>query len=130
MQFIYGDDGLDPANLEGDGKPVVYERTWNHARALRLSTTAEGLLPYEIKKRVEETLATPYFTNTLSEPFLNEVRDYVQEEIVEKAAAYREMYGMAPALEQIEEDSDANKGADCSSIRFHSVVSLRADKSM
>ena len=32
VQFVYGDDGLDPANLEGDGKPVVFDRTWSHAR--------------------------------------------------------------------------------------------------
>lgn len=32
MQFIYGDDGLDPANLEGDGKPVDFVRTWSHAK--------------------------------------------------------------------------------------------------
>ncbi|GAA6004779.1 hypothetical protein JCM11491_002226 [Sporobolomyces phaffii] len=111
VQFIYGDDGLDPANLEGDGKPVVYERTWNHARALRLSTTAQGLLPYEIKKRVEDTLATPYFVNACSVPFLDEVRGYVQTEIVEKAASYREMYGLAPALDQIENFDEANNGA-------------------
>lgn len=35
VQFVYGDDGLDPANLEGDGKPVVFERTWSHARVRR-----------------------------------------------------------------------------------------------
>lgn len=108
---MYGDDGLDPANLEGDGKPVVYERTWNHARALRLSTTDQGLLPYEIKKRVEDKLATPYFVNACSEPFLDEVRQYVETEIVEKAAAYREKYGLAPALKQIEDHDEANSGA-------------------
>lgn len=40
VQFVYGDDGLDPANLEGDGKPVVFDRTWSHARVSSLETAA------------------------------------------------------------------------------------------
>lgn len=31
VQFRYGDDGLDPACLEGDAQPVDFQRTWNHA---------------------------------------------------------------------------------------------------
>lgn len=31
VQFRYGDDGLDPACLEGDAQPVEYERAWIHA---------------------------------------------------------------------------------------------------
>src|SRR6267154_2875379 len=31
VQFRYGDDGLDPACLEGDAQPVEFERTWTHA---------------------------------------------------------------------------------------------------
>jgi DNA-directed RNA polymerase III subunit RPC1 len=34
---VYGDDGLDPANLEGDGKPVDFVRTWSHAKVRPLS---------------------------------------------------------------------------------------------
>jgi hypothetical protein len=29
---------IDPANLEGDGKPVVFDRTWSHARVSSLET--------------------------------------------------------------------------------------------
>lgn len=31
VQFRYGDDGLDPACLEGDAQPVEYTRAWRHA---------------------------------------------------------------------------------------------------
>ncbi|BGP31083.1 DNA-directed RNA polymerase III subunit C1 (rpo31) [Rhodotorula toruloides] len=98
VQFIYGDDGLDPANLEGDGKPVVFERTWAHARALRLDVSEEGLLPYEINRLVVEKTATPYFTNSCSEEFLRELREFVDEQIAQQAAKYRKEYGMPPAL--------------------------------
>ena len=47
MQFVYGDDGLDPANLEGEGKPVDFERTWSHAK-VSLSSRITPLLAYRI----------------------------------------------------------------------------------
>jgi len=31
VQFCYGDDGLDPACLEGDAQPTEFVRTWSHA---------------------------------------------------------------------------------------------------
>ncbi|GAA6029739.1 hypothetical protein JCM8097_001026 [Rhodosporidiobolus ruineniae] len=101
VQFIYGDDGLDPANLEGDGKPVVFERTWSHARALRMKVSDEGLLPFEILNLVEQRLTTPYFTTSCSPEFLDDVRAFVRESIASRAAAYREQYGMPGALEPL-----------------------------
>lgn len=35
VQFQYGDDGLDPACLEGDAQPIELQRTWNHAKVRR-----------------------------------------------------------------------------------------------
>lgn len=32
VQFKYGDDGLDPAMLEGDTAPIEFNRSWKHAR--------------------------------------------------------------------------------------------------
>jgi DNA-directed RNA polymerase III subunit RPC1 len=31
VQFRYGDDGLDPACLEGDAQPIEFVRAWSHA---------------------------------------------------------------------------------------------------
>ncbi|GAA5869946.1 hypothetical protein JCM1840_007679 [Sporobolomyces johnsonii] len=112
VQFVYGDDGLDPANLEGDGKPVVFERTWSHARALKLNVADEGLLPYEIRQRVHDKLETPYFTNSCSKEFLDEVRAFVDENIVQRAASFRERYGMPPALEKLARGVARNGDAD------------------
>ena len=30
VQFVYGDDGLDPSAMEGDSKPVNFKSLWNH----------------------------------------------------------------------------------------------------
>jgi DNA-directed RNA polymerase III subunit RPC1 len=35
IQFTYGDDGLDPMYLEGDGQPVEFVRLWKHTRVCR-----------------------------------------------------------------------------------------------
>jgi DNA-directed RNA polymerase III subunit RPC1 len=32
VNFTFGQDSLDPAELEGNGKPVNFERTWLHAK--------------------------------------------------------------------------------------------------
>ncbi|ORY91742.1 hypothetical protein BCR35DRAFT_299051 [Leucosporidium creatinivorum] len=101
VQFVYGDDGLDPANLEGDGKPVVYERTWSHARALELRTADVGLLPYEILQLVDREFAKPYFTTACSQQFLVEVRAFIHDSIVQPAAKYRAAYNMPAALQPL-----------------------------
>ena len=31
VQFRYGDDGLDPACLEGDAQPIGFDRAWSRA---------------------------------------------------------------------------------------------------
>ncbi|SCV70568.1 BQ2448_3330 [Microbotryum intermedium] len=98
VQFVYGDDGLDPANLEAEGKPVAYERTWSHAKALELRIEDEGLLPYEILEVVDHELATPYFTTACSDEFLEEVREFIHDQLVLPAAMIRERYKMEAGL--------------------------------
>ncbi|KAK4700233.1 DNA-directed RNA polymerase III subunit RPC1, partial [Phenoliferia sp. Uapishka_3] len=108
VQFVYGDDGLDPADLEGDGKPVDYLRTWSHAKALKLNKTDSGLLPFEIRNLVEQIFATPYFVNACSVRFLDEVRDFLDTTVIQPAAKYREAYGMPAALEALGPDVERN----------------------
>lgn len=63
VQFQYGDDTLDPAELEGNAIPVEYGRSWTHAcvspllrecwraeltRQRTATRTGRGLYPYEV----------------------------------------------------------------------------------
>lgn len=57
VQFQFGDDKLDPLDMEGDAKPVNFARTWNHAEALTWDNAHESLLPYEIKSHCKRLLA-------------------------------------------------------------------------
>ncbi|KAL3233552.1 DNA-directed RNA polymerase III subunit RPC1 [Nakaseomyces bracarensis] len=56
VQFIYGGDGLDPLEMEGNAQPVNFNRSWDHAYNITFDISERGLLPYEIKENVEEVL--------------------------------------------------------------------------
>ena len=48
VQFQYGDDNLDPVDMEGKAKPVHFERTFTHAEATTWNNDEPSLLPWEI----------------------------------------------------------------------------------
>ncbi|KAI5480363.1 DNA-directed RNA polymerase III subunit RPC1 [Pseudohyphozyma bogoriensis] len=108
VQFTYGDDGLDPANLEDESKPVDFKRSWNHAKHLQMKTSDEGLLPYEIVRLVAKETASPRFTIGCSPQFLEEVRAFVLSNVAEVAAKYRASYGMPAALEPLAPRANRN----------------------
>ncbi|KAK3395264.1 hypothetical protein B0H63DRAFT_408669 [Podospora didyma] len=56
VQFQYGADQLDPVDMEGDAKPVNFDRTWDHSENLTLKESDKALLPYEITARSKEIL--------------------------------------------------------------------------
>ncbi len=45
VQFIYGDDGLDPAELEGNAMPIEPFRLWRTAWPSRITYMARGCIP-------------------------------------------------------------------------------------
>jgi len=60
VQFTYGDDGLDPAELEGDAQPLDFNRSWAHAEAIS-DRRGKALLPYQIYDIAQRELKSPYF---------------------------------------------------------------------
>lgn len=119
VQFTYGDDGLDPAELEGDALPVEYHRSWSHARAITRHIQERGLLPYEITEIIEDYLSKPPFSVQTTEKYRQQVFEFLDEHVVKRAAKIREAYGLYPALvreDHFDEDTDLNLGADATSI--------------
>ena len=57
VQFRYGDDQLDPVNMEGKAKPVNFERTFMHCEAITFSHDDKGLDPRAIIDVCDELLA-------------------------------------------------------------------------
>jgi len=57
VQFRYGDDELDPVDMEASAKPVDFERTFAHVEATTYDVHDEGLDEKEIYSCMEEILA-------------------------------------------------------------------------
>lgn len=57
VQFQYGDDKLDPVDMEGKAKPVHFDRTFTHAETTTFDNKDEGLLPDEIMDICEKLLS-------------------------------------------------------------------------
>ncbi|KAG7661786.1 RPO31 [[Candida] subhashii] len=56
VQFTYGGDGLDPYDMEGDARPVNFNRQWDHAFNLTYDVNESGLLPYQVLELVDSIL--------------------------------------------------------------------------
>ncbi|KAF2224129.1 putative DNA-directed RNA polymerase III largest subunit [Elsinoe ampelina] len=54
VQFQYGDDKLDPVDMEGSAKPVNFDRSFTHAVSTTWSNEEPGLRPEEIRKVVAD----------------------------------------------------------------------------
>jgi DNA-directed RNA polymerase III subunit RPC1 len=57
VQFKYGDDQLDPVDMEGNAVPVDFDRTYQHAKSLSFNHEDHGLVPWEIKYHCDRLLA-------------------------------------------------------------------------
>ncbi|KAH6870592.1 hypothetical protein BKA58DRAFT_361531 [Alternaria rosae] len=58
VQFQYGDDNLDPVDMEGKAKPVHFDRTFSHAVTSTWDNSESGLTPQEVKEYTEAKLNT------------------------------------------------------------------------
>ncbi|KAG2114656.1 uncharacterized protein F5147DRAFT_677590 [Suillus discolor] len=117
VQFRYGDDGLDPACLEGDAQPVEFERTWTHALAIG-NRRGRGLLPFEIVELVDLELRKPKFTSECTPTYVDTIRDFIVQHIAHHLAKMRKSQGMFEALERSDEwdrDTDLSMGASAAS---------------
>ncbi|KAI9849940.1 MAG: hypothetical protein M1837_000154 [Sclerophora amabilis] len=57
VQFQYGDDKLDPVDMEGKAKPVHFDRTYNHCEAITWSDNDPALSPADIQFLCDRALA-------------------------------------------------------------------------
>lgn len=44
VQFIYGEDGLDPACMEGKDKPIEFNRIFQHVKVSSIEHVVEASL--------------------------------------------------------------------------------------
>ncbi|KAG9097222.1 hypothetical protein FRC06_007823, partial [Ceratobasidium sp. 370] len=113
VQFTFGDDGLDPACLEGDAQPVDYLRAWSHSIATG-SRTGKPLYPYEVVEIVKAELASPRFKNECTDAYIRSIEQFLRTNVIDKMAACRDQHGMFDAIERSEEwddETDLSMGA-------------------
>jgi DNA-directed RNA polymerase III subunit RPC1 len=132
VQFRFGDDGLDPACLEGDAQPIEFVRAWSHATVRFWCTScgrscishgisqaisprsARGLLPYEILEIVDRELSLPRFVAECTPAYISTIRTFINDHVAHRLAIVRKSRGMFEALERSEEwdeDTDLSMGA-------------------
>ncbi|KAN0097898.1 hypothetical protein V8E55_002344 [Tylopilus felleus] len=113
VQFRYGDDGLDPACLEGDAQPIEFQRSMKHALSVG-GRDGRALLPFEILEVMDSELGTPKFTNECTAAYIATIRDFITDGIVSQLAKIRKAHSMFEALQRNDEwdaDTDLSLGA-------------------
>lgn len=84
VQFCYGDDGLDPASMEGDGAPVNFVRNLMQARAIYPHTKdTRSLSAEQIKDYTRDRLESESFANC-SDGFKESLSGFVETFIVQR----------------------------------------------
>ncbi|KAG5635316.1 hypothetical protein H0H81_011729 [Sphagnurus paluster] len=113
VQFTYGDDGLDPACLEGDPHPLDFDRAWNHASAIG-SRAGRSLLPFEVIEIADREMSATKFVTECPAAYMATIRGFLIDRVVHKIAAARKSQGMFEAMEreaEWDEDTDLSMGA-------------------
>lgn len=125
VQFTYGRDGLDPAEMESeqteqfpDGRqvkrmfPIAMDRTWLHcANALTEEERIEpALLPWEITKVVAEELNSSEWQSEEAGEEKNvswvkqQIEQFVKDTVIKKLVSLRDRYGLTKCDEEGDED--------------------------
>ena len=80
VQFTYGDDSLNPENMENNDRPVDLNRLHLHISQVQPCFNESMLTPEKLLANVEKTLAKQEFQRILPKgiKFFEEIRDYFQ----------------------------------------------------
>jgi DNA-directed RNA polymerase III subunit RPC1 len=107
VQFKYGDDGLDPACMEGDDQPVNFPRNLMHCRA-QVHENEEALELAEIREMVEQRLGSEKFQKTCSLTFRNAIQEFMEKSVIEPFEKLRRLHGIIDGEGQMDLDVDGN----------------------
>ncbi|EER30373.1 DNA-directed RNA polymerase III largest subunit, partial [Candida tropicalis MYA-3404] len=77
VQFTYGGDGLDPYDMEGDARPVNFNRQWDHSFNLTYNVDDKGLLPYQISELVDSKLSPLETGNNAETEFYKSIKEFI-----------------------------------------------------
>ncbi|KAF2138602.1 uncharacterized protein K452DRAFT_290746 [Aplosporella prunicola CBS 121167] len=110
VQFRYGDDNLDPVDMEGKAKPVNFVRSFDHARTTTWNNDERTLLPDEIRKitlkRLDTRRSKIQRYSELGQPLAFKVDDIVSTDQKESQRDFLDevqkfIFGRADSLERL-----------------------------
>jgi DNA-directed RNA polymerase III subunit RPC1 len=83
IEFLYGDDGIEPMNTDNEDKIVYLPRLWEMIKCnFRKKENEEILTPDEIKKSIENHIINaPINKFELSQVFVDEIKDFFNSKI-------------------------------------------------
>lgn len=85
IQFLYGDDGLDPIHMEKNEKPVSFSRLLKKVQQKHRSGSQEPrelcLTPYQIEQIMDTDLE---IKRDVTEGFISDLRSFIQTELIER----------------------------------------------
>ena len=98
VQFLYGDDGQDPMNIDKNDLPVNFDRILANIREETKrdqEIKAEyNLQPFEIMEEFQNSMTTHKLLNKyLNDSFWNDFETYIQKELFDKLVSLREALG-------------------------------------
>ena len=98
VQFKYGDDSLDPVNIEVDDQPVEFTRALAHTLATLPAYDEPRLLPFQITKLLENFISK--FSENVSAQFQTSLRKFVNSNLVMPLAELRSALGLPPLVDE------------------------------
>lgn len=102
LQFYYGDDGLDPASIEGSDSPVEFSRNLKHSISIHLNDAKKDyLLPWQILREKDRQLKATRF-KSCSEEFLKALNNFIQNAVVSRLVSSRIAQGLSTGLDENE----------------------------
>ena len=93
VQFKFGNDGLDPTNMEGDDGPVDFTRSWTHIQFLIDGKEDDALAPRQIIPLLETLFERHRFQQRSSEEFVESTIAFI-EGLVERLVKIRKDLGI------------------------------------
>ncbi|PVU99530.1 hypothetical protein BB559_000640 [Furculomyces boomerangus] len=106
VQFFYGDDGLDPSELEGDGYPVEFDRNWSHIEQTIgvENTNPQSLPPFMIRQLCKMEVEKKKHSETCTKLWLDSLTTFC-DQIAFKLAKLRQSFGLPAYNEDSEVQS-------------------------
>ena len=118
VQFKFGNDGLDPTNLEGDDSPVDFMRTWTHIQNLIDGKQDAALLPDQVMPLLQLLFEEYGFIKKCSEQFAEETTNFMQS-LVDKLVRVRKSFDMPDEESTMDIDIP-----DANSIAVNNIIKI------